>query len=183
MANFQCLLFISSLVSICHLLTIKQKASILQPIQYELSFLFRANVSASEFNYSLSNELHFDLPRQLDVIVLETLVSHCHVINVTFGDDHDQVLHTKVERFGHLFVLFQKNGSMFQPGHYMVLAFLRNEITPYKQAGIQYTMHMDQLTKDWYVNCEIVNKVQQIKFCFPGATRFFLTFCPAIACT
>lgn len=142
---FCCLSYLPLIVS--SPLTLLQKAALIVPTSYNLLFIIKANVPSLAFNYTLNNELHFDLQSKVDQVVLQTTVRYVEVMNVTFGHAHNEFLGVNFTRINDSLVLRMKNGSLFAPGHYMVEAIIRSDIPGERGRGIQYSLHMDRQTK------------------------------------
>lgn len=131
-----------------NMLSLVEKAALLQPLRYDLYFYFKANVTNASFNYSLTSAVHFNVPQEVDVLVLESRASQVNIINVTFGRDYDTVS-TQFERHEYFFVLSLRNGSNFAAGYYKIDAILFGNISPIAGSGVHYALHMDRFTKDW----------------------------------
>lgn len=131
--------------------TLYQKASMLEPVAYNLRFYFTVNMSTLQFNYVAENQVLFKLNSMaLDQLVLRTSVYRVIPVKVIqVINKKEQILSTHAYQFNRYYAISKTDNSLFQPGVYKVVVFVNGPITSVGGQGIRYSIFMDSKTKDW----------------------------------
>lgn len=130
-------------------LSLHHKASRLVPVTYALRFYFMANISLLDFKYVLESEVHFKLEHEeIDELVLECTVSFIRLVKVVHVDSQ-RYLRTHIYRWDGYYIIRNMDLSSFQPGLYVVTAFIQGPIGGSHGRGIQHSLYMDSVTKEW----------------------------------
>lgn len=134
-------------------MTLYQKASMLEPVAYNLRFYFTVNMSELQFNYVAENQVLFKLNSMaLDQLVLRTSVIRVIPVKVVqVIDKQEHLLSTHVHRYPSysFYAISKTDNSTFQPGLYKVVVVVNGPIPSSHGQGIRHSIFMDSMKKDW----------------------------------